>query len=420
MNPTSLLFSIDSTNQAILPKLVALKALTLLAATLVAWLAYTFFSVEFHLPFFLGSLLAGYGVLCLCLFRLKLSFPVSEIEIITLLLTDSLVLFFLIGASGGGQNPFTSSLLIPLAVGVALVKKRYSALLLLAVIAMYAFWVFSDSFSGIQQGHTAHTAFSLHLYGMWINFLICAVLLFVFISYAMEAMRNREKQLQDAREKILNDEKLVAIATLTASTSHALGSPLSTMAILLEDAEQQGQLDVANIQLMQQQLGVCKQHLNHIAATARSLDTRAREEIAVTDLVYDLREHFNITRPTKALTVACEQNLATFTLAYNQSLFMALVNLVDNALQAATSETRVNVHQTENTVQIHVIDDGPGVRAELKDKLGQKFITTKAEGWGLGVYLANSTVEKFDGHIVMEDNPGGGTRTIITLPLLNI
>ena len=397
------LFSLSQTSRSILPKLLVLKGMMLVVAAAIALLAFHFFEVGINVAEFVVWLLVGLGVLILWWLRLRLMLPVSELEILTLLFSDSVILFFLIEASGGGQNPFTSSLLIPLAIAVALIKKRYSVFLLLAVIAMYAFW----TFAGNGGGHADHQAFSLHLYGMWINFLICAVLLFVFIAYAMEAMRDREKQLQDAREKMLNDEKLVAVATLTASTSHALGSPLSTMAIVLEDAGDDV-LDAQSVALLQQQLNVCKQHLQHIAETARSLDIGIREQLAVLDLVEKLKEHFDITRPSAKLLFNTVNIPTDVSIPYNQSLFMALANLMDNAVQAATSQTIVNLSVHDDKLIFDIVDDGPGLSAEVLENLGQKFISTKAEGWGLGIFLANATIEKFGGQTIMENRNQDG------------
>ncbi len=397
-----------------MPKLIALKAVMLFSATSIAVIAAMFFTIDIANFQFSISLALGYAFLLLWLIRLVFSFPVSEMEILLLLASDVLVLFLLIGATGGGQNPFTSSLLIPLALSIALLKKRLSFILVLSAIAIYAYWTFSSS---THMGHADHNAFSLHLYGMWINFLVSAILLFVFIAYAMDSIKDREKQLQLAREKILNDEKLVTIATVAASTSHALGSPLSTMAILLEEAESDGQLDEDSIQLLQQQIVRCKQHLSHIADTARALESGDREPLAILQLLQQIKEHFQVVSPNATISFPAKTESLDGSVFYNVSLFMAIVNLFDNAIQASRTSVIVEAQVDKSELCLSIIDDGPGVDPRVQAKLGQVFISTKTEGWGLGVYLANSTIEQFQGRIILEKHSAGGTLTKIFLPL---
>ena len=67
-------------------------------------------------------------------------------------------------------------------------------------------------------------------------------------------------------------------------------------------------------------------------------------------------------------------------------------------------------------VAVSIADTGPGVAAEIADRLFQSFITTKAQGMGVGLSICRSIVEGHGGRIWVEPNPEGGTVFAFTLP----
>jgi two-component system sensor kinase FixL len=60
-------------------------------------------------------------------------------------------------------------------------------------------------------------------------------------------------------------------------------------------------------------------------------------------------------------------------------------------------------------VEISVADTGPGLPDEVRKKLFQPFVTTKATGMGVGLSVCRTIVEAHQGRLWAEDNPGGGT-----------
>ncbi len=74
-------------------------------------------------------------------------------------------------------------------------------------------------------------------------------------------------------------------------------------------------------------------------------------------------------------------------------------------------------NQAVPTVVVDVIDDGPGVTAELTEKIFNPFITTKAKGSGLGLAIVRKIVDAHEGRIDMTSVHGRGTRFRVTLPV---
>jgi PAS domain S-box-containing protein len=99
-------------------------------------------------------------------------------------------------------------------------------------------------------------------------------------------------------------------------------------------------------------------------------------------------------------------------------LKLVLINLVVNAMQAMGQQgvVRVASHRRGDRQEILVIDNGPGIPADVREHLFEPFYTTKSRGTGLGLATAHRIVASHRGEIRLECPPGGGTTAIVTLP----
>jgi signal transduction histidine kinase len=99
----------------------------------------------------------------------------------------------------------------------------------------------------------------------------------------------------------------------------------------------------------------------------------------------------------------------------------ALRNLLHNAVEAQreagqTAPVEVGIDETAEGIEVTIDDRGPGVPAELRDRLFHPFATGRPGGIGLGLALAQRIVVLHHGRIRLEDRPGGGTRARVFFP----
>lgn len=99
-------------------------------------------------------------------------------------------------------------------------------------------------------------------------------------------------------------------------------------------------------------------------------------------------------------------------------LRQVIVNLVENAVQAASPEGEVWVRATEanGAVEIAVEDTGPGVDPAIRARLFEPLVTTRAKGVGLGLALVKRIVERHGGTIVYQQARSGGARFVVRIP----
>jgi two-component system sensor kinase FixL len=97
-----------------------------------------------------------------------------------------------------------------------------------------------------------------------------------------------------------------------------------------------------------------------------------------------------------------------------------LLNLLRNAAEAIADQERREIalltEVRDDTIQISVVDNGPGLPDEVKAKLFQPFISTKKTGMGVGLSICHKIITAHGGRLWAEPNPEGGTIFRLTLP----
>jgi two-component system sensor histidine kinase RegB len=101
------------------------------------------------------------------------------------------------------------------------------------------------------------------------------------------------------------------------------------------------------------------------------------------------------------------------------AMAQALRALVKNAIDAVPNTGSIEINsQLTNRWTLRIIDQGPGMPAEILQRVSEPFFTTKSpgNGMGLGVFLARSVVERLGGRLTIESQTRRGTIVTVQLP----
>ncbi len=108
-----------------------------------------------------------------------------------------------------------------------------------------------------------------------------------------------------------------------------------------------------------------------------------------------------------------------FTIKLDPELIrQSLINLIQNALDAVEKEgiVELDYNLNNNQLTIEITDNGPGIKEELKKKIFDLYFTTKNEGTGIGLSVAQKIISEHKGTIEIFSEPGKSTKFKITLP----
>ncbi|WP_404784980.1 sensor histidine kinase [Altericista sp. CCNU0014] len=110
-------------------------------------------------------------------------------------------------------------------------------------------------------------------------------------------------------------------------------------------------------------------------------------------------------------------------LGYPDELIQIWTNLIHNAIQAMPSggELTIKTCQREQGIEVSITDTGSGISLKIQQKVFDAFFTTKpaGEGSGLGLYISQKIIEKHQGHIQVESQPGH-TQFRVWLPIKSV
>ena len=368
-----------------------------------------------------ASLVFGY-------WRLRRGASITPLELLGHLLVDVSLLVGLLWLTGGISNPLISYLLVLLAVSATLLPRLMVIGFAMASTALYTFFLLLDLSSDQQMamsGDMQEMTFQLHLVGMWVIFVVSAALITVFITRMAEGIRRRELTLAKAREEALRSEQLIAIGTLAAGTAHALGTPLSTMSVLLSDLDELATENLGvpevkeDISVLRQQVTRCRNSLTQLTRYYHKDEGRSEQTIPISAFIEDVRDYLTNIHPRSNIQITL-YNIDNKNLNSDLSIKHALINIIENGIKAAKDKVTLELRVSRADLTITIADDGPGIPAEVMENLGEPFISVRNQGMGLGIYLANASISRLGGSIEMRNRVEGGAVTRITLPLAKL
>jgi signal transduction histidine kinase len=231
-----------------------------------------------------------------------------------------------------------------------------------------------------------------------------------------------EAERRAAERRAAQAEKLSALGLLASSIAHEVRNPLSAIktitAVLGEDLGP-ASAHAEDIRLI---LG----EIDRLAATTNQLLAHTRpasvggQPGSVAAALSDTRRLLGhrAREQNSHIEWQIEDTLPAVR-ADDPALREIFLNLICNALDAAGPGGRVSVACAVDAdcLVAEVSDNGPGVPDETRGQLFEPFLTTKAEGTGLGLYAVGRRVREWGGAITCDSEPGRGAKFTVRLPL---
>lgn len=414
-------YSLPSENAINLRRLLWMRLIVLPGMLLALLVARAYLHVELPLTTVLTALVIMALVSIATLFRLHwlpalAQIPVSKVELFIQLVLDVVLFTILLYLSGGSTNPFAPAYLLPLAMTVVALPGIYVWAMFALTAICYTFLLYY--FVPMPMAH-AH-GFEMHVWGMWAGFMFSAGLFATFATRVAATVRVRDKMIADMREQQARQDQVVALGTLAAGAAHELGTPLSTMAVLLKEMQTDGAIDTDNISTLQSQIGRCKTILATLSAAAGGLRAESGGNEAIDNYVGRLMDQWRQLRPDANAELMLFGETPAPHIMVDRTLDQAIINVLNNAADASIDDIMIEVAWDNAALDIKVLDRGPGLAQELVDTAGKIIISTKQEGLGVGLYLSYTTLERLGGEIRMYNREHGGACCHIHLPLTEL
>ncbi|PID75391.1 MAG: hypothetical protein CSB23_04055 [Deltaproteobacteria bacterium] len=249
----------------------------------------------------------------------------------------------------------------------------------------------------------------------------------------VEALQQSNDELKQARNEIVQAEKLASVGRMSAGLAHEVGNPLSIVKGYLELLEQQLAEQDDSVQYVSR----AASEVERIEKIIRQLLDCARRpsiELVAVDLGVILEDlvglfcqkgdnkeiGFQLDRPDVLPSVAADAD------SLRQVFLNCLLNSVDAVLEGNPEEGKIRVQilekcttNGERSLLVIIEDNGPGVDPEALNNLFDPFYTTKqpGKGTGLGLAVSYTLVKQFAGSISVRNREQGGFAVHIQIPV---
>ena len=348
--------------------------------------------------------------------------PVTQQELFWQLSLDVLGQSLLLYFTGGYTNPLVSIYLVIITTGAALLPVRQSWLLTSAAIVAYTLLMNWYQPLGKDISVVLHSRqrqmINLHLLGMWFTFVISAGLINYFVVIMALALRRQTESIAQNRERQLRDETIMAIAIQAAGTAHELGTPLSTMAVILGDLQQEYSNEPAlteDLNLLRTQVNQCKKKLSLLVQNSHYSGV---ENISITRFLENTLEQWQLVRPNIPVIYSPPCWKQPPVIQCDLSLTQAIISLLDNAAKSCKKQITLSVIHNTTKTTIRIDDQGAGISETVAQQAGTIiFNSPDSDGMGLGLLLSCASIERLGGQVMLYNRGGSGVRTEIVLPV---
>jgi two-component system sensor histidine kinase RegB len=384
------------------------------------------FGFSIHLPlhqmFIVLVCLAAFNIGSML--RWRAHHEVTNGELFFALLVDVATLTWQLYLSGGATNPFVFLYLLQVILGAVLLRSWTEwSMVVITAVCFTGLTVFYRPLN--LPGNYYGTLFSPYMEGMLICFILNAALLVIFITRINRNLRARDARLADLRERAAEEEHIVRMGLLASGAAHELGTPLSTVSVILGDWRRMPAIAsdpqfVEEIDEMQAQLQRCKTIVSGILLSAG--EARGEEPVATSlrafldGLVSEWRETRPIAQFKYDYRFGGDPRIVS-----DSAIKQMIHNVLDNALEASPKWVGLEVTREGDAVKLVVSDTGPGFRPEILAQVGKPYVSSKGRpGAGLGLFLVSNVARTLHGTVSAHNRPEGGAVVTLTLPLESI
>ena len=322
-----------------------------------------------------------------------------------LLSFDIAELAALLYLTGGLENPFAFLLLGPVLISATALPPRMTLLIgtfamLCATVLVFVHYDLPwDSEDPLELPE-------IYMVGVWLSILLAIGYIGVYTWQVAEEARQLSDALAATELVLAREQHLSQLDGLAAAAAHELGTPLSTITVVVREIERA--LDpksplTDDVKLLREQAQRCRDILSKITELPAGEPFDRMPLSALIDEAAAPHRNFGV-----SLGVTLPPNRTTEpTGARNPAIRYGLGNLIENAVDFARRRVEIFADWTEDEVSITISDDGPGFAPEVVDRIGAPYVTHRRPGprgpeneddavfgLGLGFFIAKTLLER--------------------------
>jgi two-component system sensor histidine kinase RegB len=314
---------------------------------------------------------------------------------------DIIQLAALLALTGGLANPFAILLLVPVVVSASALPPANTVSL--GGIALACATVIGVVHLPLPwAGGNEPDLPGLYVAGIWVALALTLGFMGTYAFRVAEEARQMSDALAAAELVLAREQHLSALDGLAAAAAHELGTPLATIALVARELERELPPDgphADDVRLLRSQVERCRGILERISSLGEEPGGHL-DRLPLASLIEE------IAAPHRAFGIDIAVSLDGMPPEpvgrRDPGILYGLGNLVENAVDFATSSVRIRATWSATKVAVEIADDGPGFPPDVLAKIGEPYISTRRgrrgssdqSGLGLGLFIAKTLLER--------------------------
>ena len=252
--------------------------------------------------------------------------------------------------------------------------------------------------------------------------MLVAGLLVLFVTRITAGLRARDARLAEIRTQAAEEEHIVRIGTLASGAAHELGTPLSTLSVILGDWRRVPAIaadpDLAGeVEEMQAEVQRCKAIVTGILLSSGDARGEGSAATSVRAFFERVVADWQEARGASGLRYV-DRFGRDLRIASDAVLQQAVFNLLDNAAEVSPDGFEVRLAREGEALALTVADRGPGFADAALANLGRAYNSTKPQlGRGLGLFLVGNVARTLGGSLSARNLAAGGAEVELRLTL---
>lgn len=325
--------------------------------------------------------------------------------------------------TGGLENPFSFFFLGPVLLSATALPARMTILLGAFAIMCTTLLVFFHFPLPWSDELPMPVLPDIYVLAVWLSILLAIFFIGIYAWQITEESRQLVNAMAATELVLAREQHLTQIDGLAAAAAHALGTPLSTISVIVKELERE--MDPASphaddIRLLREQAQRCRDILGKLSELPA--ESEHYDRLPISGLLEE------VAAPHRNFGIAIDVNLPPDAKqpagTRNPAILYGLGNLLENAVDFARERAEISAHWDDEDVTVEIGDDGPGFAPEVISRIGEPYVRSRRRrrmyasddtGMGLGFFIAKTLLERSGAKLTFENRTFPASGAVVTV-----
>ena len=361
-----------------------------------------YFYLNFKFDFIFANVIILFGVISnFYLIFIYKKTQLSDRSALIFLLIDIFQLAALIYLTGGIVNPFIIFIIIPSVFASSNLGLRTNLLLVITTTLIIIFLTFYSKSLPAPLNEHFHVDI-YYFYSIPIALIIALIFLNYFAIIFGSESRLRKEALNKMEEIMAKEHEMLSLGGQAAAAAHSLGTPLSTIKIIVQELKSQlkNQKDIIqDIELLSSQVERCNQILKKLSLNPNEEDDFIDEDLSLRDYIKEIVLSFKETSE-KDYILDFNKDYNSKKITKSIEIVYGLRNFIGNANKFSSKKIFITLESNDEFTKVIIQDDGDGYPVDILSKIGEPYLKSfsfnnkNKAGLGLGIFIGKTLLEK--------------------------